>query len=211
MVQRLQRQRFIYSPHAARSSVTKRVAAPAFSFNLPAVNPVNKVVCVRTRMTGPGQPHASDLHRAPPTHCSPSLYLPVWGDGEEPTARTSRSRQSQFELDSRLPAGLQPHPRRLLLTNSAPKTTYHCWDYWTHTHTHSMSMAYSVPTNTDILLLKRHFVPQVSWWTLKCEFILTSRDCSFQITSSQKLKRGQKHTFFWRSMAIFEAVDGSPG
>lgn len=137
MFQRLQQQRFIYSPHAARSSVTKRVAAPAFSFNLSAVNPVNKVVRVRTRMTGPGQPHASDLHRAPPTHCSPSLYLPVWGEGEEPTARTSRSRQSQFELDSRLPAGLQPHPHRLLLTNSAPKTTYHCWDYWTHTHTHT--------------------------------------------------------------------------
>lgn len=52
LVQRLQQQRFIYSPPAARSSVTKPGAAPPFSFNLPAVNPLNKVLCVRTAALG---------------------------------------------------------------------------------------------------------------------------------------------------------------
>ena len=139
-------ERFIYSPHAARSSVTKRVAAPAFSFTLPAVNPVNKVLCVRTRMTGPGQANVPDLHGARPG------APPSSSRARQPSPRGSAA-CSTLAFTNKL--STEKHLSLLRLLN-------------THTHTHrnsstserlcltttSTSMAFSVPANSDLSLLK---------------------------------------------------------
>lgn len=139
LVQRLQQQRFIYSPHAARSSLTKRVATLAFSFNLPAVNPVNKALCARTRMTSPGQPKAYDLHGAPPTRLifpsgvtarSPLQERPDPGRAEVSSAAVSPRARSLNH------AGFyrQTQHRKLLIT--ADNTEH------THTDTRTLKFHY---------------------------------------------------------------------
>lgn len=154
MVERLEQQRFIYSPHAAPSSVTKRVAAPAFSFNLPAVNPANKVLCVRTRMTSPGLTCPELLPLAALPHF---IFL---------SGVTARSRVSP-RVCSLIHAGFyqQTQHRKPLITAETTRTHTHTeWNSSTSEcflKKRSMLMAYSVPANTDILLLKRYFVPQV--------------------------------------------------